>query len=256
MTALPAIMVAPNGARRTKADHPAIPITIAETVQTAIACYEAGAGGIHAHVRDAGGRHVLDSGLYRELISELNRSVPNLIIQITTEAVGRYSPEDQRRLVRDVRPQNVSVGLTEMLSDGNDKAATHFYHEAAEAGIAIQHILYAPEELDHLLTCQAEGMIPSGPLQTLSVLGRYTEGQQSDPSALKPFLDRLPEGSDHAVDWAVCAFGTNETACLEAAIMADGKARVGFENSLWNRDGSVARDNAERVREIAALRGL
>jgi uncharacterized protein (DUF849 family) len=28
---------------------------------------------------------------------------------------------------------------------------------------------------------------------------------------------------------------------------------VGFENSLWNADGGVARDNAERVAAIASI---
>ncbi len=51
----------------------------------------------------------------------------------------------------------------------------------------------------------------------------------------------------------VCAFGHGETAALAAALKAGGKARVGFENSLWNADGSLARDNAERVAAIAAL---
>ena len=51
--ALPKIMVAPNGARLGKADHPALPVTIAEIVACAAACWHAGAGGIHAHVRDA-----------------------------------------------------------------------------------------------------------------------------------------------------------------------------------------------------------
>ena len=45
-------MVAPNGARRTIADHPAIPITIEQIVTTAASCYEAGAGAMHFVVRD------------------------------------------------------------------------------------------------------------------------------------------------------------------------------------------------------------
>ena len=44
--ALPEIMVAPNGARRTTADHPALPVTIPQTVATAKACFEAGAGAL------------------------------------------------------------------------------------------------------------------------------------------------------------------------------------------------------------------
>lgn len=73
MTPLPRLMVAPTGARRGKADHPALPVSIPEIVATAVACFAAGARAIHAHVRDAGGLHSLDPGLYRELLAELHR---------------------------------------------------------------------------------------------------------------------------------------------------------------------------------------
>jgi uncharacterized protein (DUF849 family) len=46
------IMVAPNGARRTKQDHPALPMNAAETARCAAACHAAGAAMIHVHVRD------------------------------------------------------------------------------------------------------------------------------------------------------------------------------------------------------------
>ena len=36
---LPKLMVAPNGARKIKKDHPAVPLTISETVATAKSCY-------------------------------------------------------------------------------------------------------------------------------------------------------------------------------------------------------------------------
>ena len=89
---LPRIMVAPNGARRGKADHPALPVTIPEIVACAADCFAAGADGLHAHVRDGAGEHVLDAGLYAELMTELARTVPGMPVQITTEAVGRYTP--------------------------------------------------------------------------------------------------------------------------------------------------------------------
>ena len=108
------IMVAPNGARRTKADHSALPMTIAETVVAAKACLEAGAGALHAHVRDLTGAHVLDAGLYRELLSEMRVAVPQMQVQITTEAVGKYTPEEQRELVYKVKPDAVSIAIREM----------------------------------------------------------------------------------------------------------------------------------------------
>ena len=60
-----AIAVAPNGGRKTKADHPALPLTPAELAATAAECLEAGAAMIHVHVRDANGRHLLDADAYR-----------------------------------------------------------------------------------------------------------------------------------------------------------------------------------------------
>ena len=87
---LPKLMVAPNGARKIKKDHPEIPLTIEETVEVAKKTYVAGAGAIHLHVRDKNGDHVLDAGLYKEALKELENKVPKMHIQVTTEAVGKY----------------------------------------------------------------------------------------------------------------------------------------------------------------------
>ena len=37
--------------------------------------------------------------------------------QITTEAVGRYTPEQMRRVAYDVMPPGISIGLLEMMPD-------------------------------------------------------------------------------------------------------------------------------------------
>ena len=252
MKPLPEVMVAPNGARKIKADHPAIPMTIAETVETARLCHAAGAGGIHAHVRDAAGEHVLDAGLYRELLEEMAVAVPQMAVQITTEAIGKYSPDAQRALVRDVNPAMVSIALREMLPEGVSAEATDFYHWANEADIAVQHIIYDRSDINMLDQLLRDKCVPEEGLQALLVLGRYTTNQVSDPDDLPPLITALTAAAPD-VDWAVCAFGQGETACLKGAIEAGGKARVGFENSLVHSDGSIAKDNAERVLEISKL---
>lgn len=253
---LPTIMVAPNGARRTKADHPQLPVTISETVAAAKACFEAGAGALHAHVRDGEQAHLLDAGLYRELLAEMKRQVPEMLVQITTEAVGRYTPEEQRRLVADVRPEAVSVALREMLPGESDKAGLAFYAQAQSDGIAVQHILYDEVDFARYLDLRATGMLPEGPAQVLFVLGRYSVNQESTPEDLDAFTALLDRPDAVGLDWAVCAFGHRETDCLEAAILKGGKARIGFENSLWNAEGTLASDNAERVSELAARLSL
>ena len=56
---------------------------------------------------------------------------------------------------------------------------------------------------------------------------------------------------DDAQPWAVCAFGATENACITAAAALGGHARVGFENNLLQKDGSVAPDNRALVRQAA-----
>lgn len=251
-TPIPALLVAPNGARKTKADHPMLPVSIPETVAVATACFRAGAGGLHAHVRDAEGAHVLDAGHYTELLAEMARAVPDMMVQITTEAVGKYSAAEQRALVAAVRPRHVSVGLREMLSDGDTPAATRFYRDAAEAGCRVQHILYHLDDIATMRQAVADGIVPADDLEILLVLGRYTDGQQSDPAELDRMVAALI-AYDSPPAWALCAFGAAETDCLIRAHRMGGKMRVGFENSLQMRDGSIAADNVERVREVAGL---
>ena len=127
------IMAAPNGARKVKTDHPGIPVSIEETVAEAKSCFSAGASILHAHVRDDEGKHVLDTSLYRKLLNALSIEVPNMLVQVTTESVGIYSPEEQASLVYELKPDFISVGFREMIGDNSIGARRHaqdFYHQA------------------------------------------------------------------------------------------------------------------------------
>lgn len=264
MLSLPELMVAPNGARRTKADHPQIPLSIADIVDCARHCYAAGADGIHAHVRDQNGRHVLDVGLYRELSRELALAVPGLVVQVTSEAAGIYQAAQQQAVIRELKPAYVSVAMREMLDDktvaADRQQAQDFYQWALDEQVTIQHIIYSAADVAEWFARVHAGLIPlqDKRAQLLFVLGRYRDNLQSQPEDLTPFVQALRQHEDgFAIEWAVCAFGVQETQCLVAAAQQGGKVRVGFENSLWHADGTVARDNAERVvylqRALAAL---
>ena len=261
MTAAPLLMVAPNGARRTRQDHPALPVTIAQIAHTAALCAAAGADAIHTHVRDAQGGHVLDAGLYREAQSAIAAAAPDLAVQITTESAGRYDAAAQRALLYDLRPAWASASLRELLSDDDTAEASRLYHWAAEAGVQLQHIVYSPDEVRRLADCMRRGVIPppaddSQPaLQLLFVLGRYADNLAGAPEMLDDFLPAYAEipVPEHHRSFMVCAFGERETDCLLAAAKAGGDCRVGFENNLHRRDGELAEDNAARVREVREL---
>ncbi|WP_310620409.1 BKACE family enzyme [Flexibacterium corallicola] len=252
------IMAAPNGARLQKSNIQAIPVTIEELCICARAVSAAGANALHAHVRNKAGEHVLDAGLYKELKAQLSFDAPNLVLQITTEAVGKYSPREQAKLVEEVVPEAVSVALREMMPlNGDETTGKWFYQFAKEAGIAVQHILYDVDDLIRLSQLQSEGVIPQNFGSHLYVLGRYSEKQEGRPLELLKFFDAQQKKKESSkTSFTVAAFGESETTCLGATLTLGGHVRVGFENNQIHADGRPARDNAERVGALHQLRSL
>jgi uncharacterized protein (DUF849 family) len=244
------VTVAPNGARKTKDDHPALPLTPAEIAETAEACLTAGAAMIHLHVRDADAGHTLSVKAYRAAIGALrDRLGDRMIIQVTSEAVGLYEPEQQIAMVRELKPEAVSIALRELLPQGGDrKRFADFARWLADAAITPQWILYSPDDLRRFQDLRGQGVIPNGNGVRLYVLGRYSVGQRSEPADLLAFLAEA-SGDD---PWAICAFGPKEAAAALTAAALGGHVRVGFENNLRLPDGTLAPDNAACVAAVAA----
>jgi uncharacterized protein (DUF849 family) len=244
------VMVAPNGARRTKADHPNLPLTPAEIAAEAARCVEAGASILHLHVRADDGRHTLDPDRYLAAIDAVCRKLGGrMVIQLTTEAVGRYGPAEQMAVVRALRPEAVSLALAELMpDDGATDAAAAFLAWLRHERIAPQYILYTPAEVTRFHELRGRGVIPQRRPFALFVLGRYGEKTEAQPRDLLPFL----AAHDGDCPWAACAFGRREAACVLTGAGLGGHARVGFENNLWRADGALAASNAELVEPVVA----
>lgn len=252
------IMVAPNGARKTAADHPAIPVSIEQTWREALECFTAGATVIHAHVRGEQGEHVLDAEKYRRLLNRLKVHVPDILVQVTTEAVGKYTPAQQAQCVYDVEPSMISMAVREMAGpDADLDHARQFYHWCAGHQIHIQHIVYDAEDVDRLFELKKQGVIAGDRLCALFVLGRYAVDRESVPDDIDPFLQAVKRAgvATSQFDWFVCAFGRHEHDCAMRAISLGGHARIGFENNLLRCDGSVASNNAEQVDALKTAAG-
>lgn len=244
------IAVAPNGARRTRRDHPALPIEPAELADCAVSCADAGASLFHLHVRDKEGKHSLDSNHYRAAIDAIRAAAgQRLVIQVTTESAGMYGPAEQMRLVRDLQPEAVSLALRELVPDvAAESAAAEFLAWTCEAGIMPQYILYSAGDVRRWHALRAAGVIPGEEASVLFVLGRHAApGEDVGPLAMLPFLAEHDPGTP----WSLCAFGPREHACCTAAAALGGHVRVGFENNLHLRDGTIAPDNAALVAQMA-----
>jgi 3-keto-5-aminohexanoate cleavage enzyme len=240
------LSVAPNGGSKTKADHPALPLTPSELARAAAECLERGASMIHLHVRDAAGQHCLDAEAYRAAIATICQEVGDrLVLQITSESLGRYSPAEQRAAVLRTNPEAVSLALRELAPEkADEKDFGDFLAKLKQMRIWPQIILYTPAEAERLGAMVKQGLIPFDKLAVLYVLGRFALTRTALPRDLLPFL--APD-MPRFESWSVCAFGRRETACVTAGALLGGHGRVGFENNLSLPDGVRAASNAELV---------
>jgi 3-keto-5-aminohexanoate cleavage enzyme len=242
------VAVAPNGARRTKADHPALPTTPAELATTARSCLDAGAAMIHLHVRDAALRHSIAPEHYRPAIAAIRKAVgSDMLIQVTSEAAGLFNRHQQMAAMLALMPEAVSIALRELVPDASAHAeAQRCFLHLHEAGTRIQYILYSPEEILRYRAMCADGVIPGSGHLLLFVLGRYS-ATLAGPDDIAPFVAANLAGNP----WMCCAFGHHEHEIMLRAASLGGHARVGFENNLQQADGSTASDNSELVHNLA-----
>lgn len=238
------IAVAPNGARKQQSEYPNLPITPAQLVAEAKACYQAGATMIHVHVRDEAEKHCLDVGRYREAFAAIREGVPEIFCQATSEAVGIFSRQAQIAMIKALKPQGVSIAVRELMPIGvaNAEITDLFAFMTAE-NIAPQLIMYDRADRNRYQQLLNDGVLGEGSYPALFVLGRYSQGGVYHLTDIARFVDDLTGIST----WMVCAFGRQEIQAVQLAALLGGHARVGFENNTLRADGSPANSNAEIV---------
>ena len=244
------VMSAPNGARRGKQDHAGIPLSPKELAANAQEILDCGASLLHLHVRDESDRHTLDPERYRAAIDAVRDQVSDkLVIQVTTEAVGIYSAEQQMSVVKELKPEAVSIALRELVPDRNDlDEAGQFFAWLKSNKVMPQYILYSPDEVRWFEDLRGRGLFHDDLPFVLFVVGRYGTTDYGDPGDIAEYRRAL---GDDRVSWAVCCFGPREDEVSQVAATAGGHARVGFENNMLMPDGSEAPDNAALVRLAA-----
>lgn len=245
------VLSAPNGARRDHSDHIALPMTAQESAQDAAALLEAGVSVLHLHVRDDDGAHSLDVERYRAAIRAIRKKVgDDLVIQITTEAVGQYSNEQQAALVRELRPEAVSLALREICPRESDvSAAADLFAWMQNERVWPQIILYSVEDVARFDELRRRGVFHDNSPFVMFVLGKY----DSEQPGTVDNLERMLAAADHTeYPWAACSFGRHENKVMLSATRHGGHVRLGFENNLQLPDGAIAADNAALIRRYVA----
>ena len=249
------ITVAPTGAESSKADVPALPVTLDELVTTAKECQAAGAAVIHVHIRDAGAQPTLDLARLSDTVAALREST-DLIVQLSTG--GAVSDGFQNRLaVLDAAPDACSltcgtVNFGDEVFSNPWPFIRELYARTQELGVVPEFELF---DLGHVATLHrllaALGAPHGGHVHCDLVMG-VPGGMPGDAATLVQAVSALPAGAS----WSATGIGRTTLPVMFAALAAGGHLRVGMEDTTSFARGRPVAGNAELVERAATLAEL
>jgi len=249
------ITVAPTGAESSKADVPALPVTLDELVTTAKECQAAGAAVIHVHIRDAGAQPTLDLARLTDTVAALREST-DLIVQLSTG--GAVSDGFQNRLaVLDAAPDACSltcgtVNFGDEVFSNPWPFIRELYARTQELGVVPEFELF---DLGHVATLHrllaALGAPHGGHVHCDLVMG-VPGGMPGDAATLVQAVSALPAGAS----WSATGIGRTTLPVMFAALAAGGHLRVGMEDTTSFARGRPVAGNAELVERAATLAEL
>jgi uncharacterized protein (DUF849 family) len=249
------ITVAPTGAETAKSDHPALPVTLDELVETAVACEAAGAGLVHVHIRDDDARPTLDPARLRDTVQAL-RERTTLVVQLSTGGAVT-DPLEHRLRVLDAEPDSCS--LTCGTVNFGDDVFSNPWPFMVELYQRSQAMEVVPEfelfDLGHVVALHrlldTHGAPYGGKIHCDFVMG-VPGGMPGTPAALVAAVAALPAGAS----WSATGVGRTTLPVALAAVASGGHLRVGMEDTVTFAKGQPVEDNAQLVRRAAELATL
>jgi uncharacterized protein (DUF849 family) len=235
----PLVKVCSNG-DRSRADHPAVPITPDELARDSRACVVAGAGAFHIHPRDPEGAETLEAEPTAAALQAVRAAVPGVPVGGTTMlGIAGWDPERRFELVRawTAKPDFVSLNLEEPGADELARLLIDDLGVGVEAGVftvADAEALAASSFRDELVRVLIEVDDADGAVAVERVW--QIEAALDSHGVAAP---RLHHAED-AATWAV----------IDAALARGRDVRIGLEDTLVMPDGSAAADNAALVAAV------
>ena len=253
------ICVAITGSLPTKTDNPAVPITVAEQVESTQEAFEAGASIAHCHVRDDDGKPTSDPERFAALKEGIEKHCPGMIVQLSTG--GRSGAGRTRGGMLPLKPDMAS------LSVGSNNFPTRVYENPPDLvdWLAAEMKTYGikPEieafDLSHIY--QAKAMADRGALVGTPYV-QFVMGVKNSMPAVKRVFDYYVEtvkvlfGED--TPWCAAGIGRHQIELNDWAAAAGGHLRTGLEDNIRLDRDTLAPSNAalvQRAAEVAQKHG-
>jgi len=247
------IAVAITGSLPTKANNPAVPISVNEQIESTHAAFEAGATIAHCHVRNEDQTPSSDPEKFARLKEGLERHCPGLIVQFSTG--GRSGAGQARGGMLPLRPDMAS------LSVGSNNFPNRVYENPPDLvdWLAAEMLEYniKPEiecfDLSHVVQAALmarDGRL-AGPLYVQFVMG-VKNAMPADERILDIYIETLNRYAPDAL-WCAAGIGAAQIDVNEWAIARGGHTRTGLEDNVRLDRTTLAPSNAALVQRAAEL---
>jgi uncharacterized protein (DUF849 family) len=249
------ICVAITGSVPRKEHNPAVPITVAEQVESTHAAFEAGAAIAHCHVRNDDQTPTSDPERFALLLEGLRRHCPGMIVQFSTG--GRSGSGRERGGMLPLRPDMASLTV------GSNNFPTRVYENSPDLvdWLASEMLTYGikPEieafDLSHIFQAAkmaADGRLAS-PLYVQFVMG-VKNAMPVDRAVFDFYVATLKRLAPDA-EWCGAGIGRDQITLNDWCVAAGGHARTGLEDNLRLDRDTLAPSNAALVRRVVEICG-
>ena len=247
------ICVAITGSVPTKENNPAVPITVAEQIESTHEAFEAGASIAHCHVRDESGKPTSDPERFAALKEGIEKHCPGMIVQLSTG--GRSGSGRERGGMLPLAPDMAS------LSVGSNNFPTRVYENNPDlvdwlAASMLEHDV-KPEieafDLSHIVqaTRMAKDGRLKGPLYVQFVMG-VKNAMPADERIFEFYIETLKRLAPDA-QWCAAGIGAAQIMVNEWAISRGGHTRTGLEDNMRLDRERLAPSNAALVARATEL---
>lgn len=249
------ITVAITGSLPQKSDNPAVPISVAEQIESTHEAFDAGATLVHLHVRNDDGSPTSDPERFARVLEGIRAHCPGMITQTSTG--GRSGAGRERGRMLYLRPDMASlatgsVNFPTRVYDNSPDLVDWLAGEMQRYGVKPEVEAFDLSMIFQAVAMERAGRIPA-PLHVQFVMG-VKNAMPVDRDAFEFYVKTLAR-LDPAATWTGAGIGRDQSTLVEWSLELGGHCRTGLEDNVRMNRETLAPSNAALVREVAGLCG-
>jgi len=247
------ISVAITGSVPRKKDNPALPVSVAEQIESTQAAYEAGAALVHVHVRNADETPSSDPEKFAAFQEGIRRHCPDIIVQFSTGGRGRAL--EARGSMLHLKPDMASlatgsVNFPTIVYENPPDFVRSLAITMRDNGIKPEIEVFDLAMLYNTANLVAEGLILPPPHV------QFVFGVKNALPARRDILEfevaKLKELLPGAT-WTAAGIGRHQFEVAGWALEMGGHCRTGLEDNIRMDRNTLAPSNAALVAHVARM---